>query len=170
MAVLTFLARVAWAKYLLSRPLFLAIGKGQDSWDTTPKEADYEATALVKEIGRKKLTRSFFVNEDDDGDIDMPGGRKYSYSETPTRHIYLSCMFNYGEGVAEPIREVPLGACCATGVFIDTQIKAGLPSTQSYFTPDQIQNPGSLILLEHLETAEMFTPKKKGFYGTILTL
>lgn len=162
MAVLTYLARTAWAKYLLSRPLYLAIGNGKDSWDTKPEEIDYEATALVKEIGRKKLTRSFFVNEDDDGEIEMPGGRRYSFSENPTRHIYLSCMFNYGEGVAEPIREV--------GVFIDTQVKTGLPSTQSYFTPDQIHDPGSLILLEHLETADIFTPQRKGFYGTILTI
>ena len=162
MAVLTYTARIAWAKYILSRPLFLAIGSGESSWDTTPKEVDYEATALTHEIGRKKLTRSYFVNEDDDGEIDMPGGRRYSFSETPTRHLYLSCMFNYGEGVAQPIREV--------GVFIDTQVKSGLPATQSYFTPDQIHNPGSLILLEHLETMDMFTPQRKGFYGTILTI
>ncbi|MBQ7544935.1 MAG: hypothetical protein IJT02_08330 [Synergistaceae bacterium] len=162
MAVLTYLARTAWAKYLLSRPLFLAIGNGEASWDTTPKEVDYEATALTHEIGRKKITRSYFVNEDDDGEIDMPGGRRYSYSETPTRHIYLSCMFNYGEGVAEPIREV--------GVFIDTQVKSGLPATQSYFVPGEIQTPGTLILLEHLETADIFTPKRKGYYGTILTI
>ena len=162
MAVLTYTARISWAKYLLSRPLFLAIGSGESSWDTKPKEVDYEATALTHEIGRKKLTRSYFVNEDDDGEIDMPGGRRYSFSETPTRHLYLSCMFNYGEGVAQPIREV--------GVFIDTQVKGGLPATQSYFTPDQIHNPGSLILLEHLETMDMFTPQRKGFYGTILTI
>ena len=162
MAVLTYTARIAWAKYILSRPLFLAIGSGESSWDTKPKEVDYEATALTHEIGRKKLTRSYFVNEDDDGEIDMPGGRRYSFSETPTRHLYLSCMFNYGEGVAVPIREV--------GVFIDTQVKSGLPATQSYFTPEQVHSPGSLILLEHLETMDMFTPQRKGFYGTILTI
>ncbi|MBQ3448119.1 MAG: hypothetical protein IJG37_10790, partial [Synergistaceae bacterium] len=78
MAALTYTARIAWAKYILSRPLFLAIGSGESSWDTTPKEVDYEATALTHEIGRKKLTRSFFVNEDDNGEIDLPGGRFYS--------------------------------------------------------------------------------------------
>lgn len=162
MAVLTYKARVAWAQYLLTRPLFLAIGKGEASWETTPQEIDYEATALVNELGRKKVTRSFFVNEDDDGEIEMPGGRRYSYSDTPTRHIYMNYMFNYGEGVAETIREV--------GVFIDTQIKAGIPSTQTYFTPDEIANPGTLILLEHLDTTDIFTPKRKGQYGTILTI
>ena len=145
MAALTYTARIAWAKYILSRPLFLAIGSGASSWDTKPKEVDYEATALTHEIGRKKLTRSFFVNEDDDGEIDIPGGRRYSFSETPTRHLYLSCMFNYGEGVAQPIREV--AALCLL-----------------------IHNSGSLILLEHLETMDMFTPQRKGFYGTILTI
>ena len=162
MAVLTYSARTAWARYLLSRPLYLAIGKGKDSWDTTPETADYEAVALVHEIGRKKITQAYFVNEDDNGDIEMPGGRRYSYSEKPTRHIYLGCMFNYGEGVAVPIREV--------GVFIDVQPKAGLQAGQTFFTPSEIQNQGTLLLLEHLDTPDIFTPKRKGYYGTVLTI
>lgn len=71
-------------------------------------------------------------------------------------------MFDYGEGLADAIREV--------GVFIDTQVKAGLPEKQTFFTPDQIEDPGTLILLEHLEIVDTFTPNKKGSYGTILTL
>ncbi len=162
MAVLTYSARTALAQYLLSRPIHLAIGAGSKDWGTVPESPDYEATSLISEIGRKKLTRAFFVNEDDDGEIDMPGGRRYTYSETPTRQVYLHFMFDYGEGIAESIREV--------GVFIDTEAKSGIPTNQTFLTPEQIAKSGTLILLEHLETADTFTPNKKGSYGTILTI
>lgn len=162
MAVLTYDARKNLAEYILSRPLYLAIGTGGENWDNIPPSPDYEATELINEIGRKKLTRSFFVNEDEDGEIDMPGGRRYSYSDIPTRQLYLHFMFDYGEGLATSIREV--------GVFMDTKIKDGLPNTQTYFLPDEIEDKGVLIMLEHLETPDTFTPNKKGSYGTILTI
>lgn len=162
MAVLTYSARTVLAQYILSRTLHLAIGTGKESWDTKLEPAEYEATKLIHEVGRKSLTRSLFVVENDHGEIDMPSGRRFSASDVPTRFIYLHFMFDYGEGIAVPIREV--------GVFSDTKIKSGLPETQSYFTPDQIQNPGTLIAVEHLDTADIFTPNKKGSYGTVLTI
>ena len=162
MAVLTFSARTILAQYLIQRPLFLAIGTGKASWDTEVEPPEYEAKNLINEVGYKKLTTAFFVNEDDDGKIDLPGGRRFSPSDVPTRHIYLCFDFNYGEGISTPIREV--------GIYADTKIKAGLPETQSYFTPAQIQNAGTLILIEHLEAADTFTPNKKGIYGTVLSI
>ena len=162
MAVLTYSARASLAKYILSRQLFLAIGTGDENWGEIPDAPDYEATTLINEIGRKKLTRAFFVKEDENGEIDMPGGRRYSYSESQTRQIYLQFMFDYGEGLANSIREI--------GVFMDSEVNANLPETQTFFTPEQIVNQGTLILLEHLETPDTFTPNKKGSYGTILTI
>ena len=162
MAILTYTARIALVEYLFARPIHLAIGKGLEAWDAKPAPPDYEATGLVHELGRKKLTRAFFVNEDDNGEIDMPGGMRYSYSENPTRQLFLHFMFNFGEGIQETIREV--------GVFINTKTKSGLPENQTYFTPDQITEKGRLIMLEHLETSDTFTPSKKGSYGTILTI
>ena len=166
MAILTDAARIVLIQYILTRPIHLAIGEGLESWYNNsggvPDPPDYDATGLVKELGRKKLTQSFFVVEDDDGDIDMPGGRKYKHSETPTRNIYLSFAFNYGEGIQKIIREV--------GVFINTQTKSGLPAKQTYFTPEEITNKGTLIMLEHLDDPDKFTPNKKGSYGTVLTI
>ena len=65
MAILTYSARTLLARYLLTHPLYLAIGRGKTSWDTDPEAPDYEDTDLLSIIGYKKLTRSFFVNEDD---------------------------------------------------------------------------------------------------------
>lgn len=162
MAILTYSGRTLFAEFLVTRPLYLAIGKGKTSWDTTPEAPDYEDTDLVSVIGYKKLTRSFFVNEDDNGEIDLPGGRFYSASETPTRHVCLEFQFKYGEAVDVEIREV--------GIFADTVITGGLPSNQTYFTPSQVVTKGTLITLEHLEAPDTFTPNKKGCYRTVLTI
>lgn len=40
MAILTYSARTLLAKYMITHPLYLAIGKGKASWDTTPEAPD----------------------------------------------------------------------------------------------------------------------------------
>ena len=162
MAILTYSARTLLLKYMLTHPLYLAIGKGKKSWDTDPEAPDYEDTDLLSIIGYKKLTRWFYVNEDDNGEIDLPGGRYYSASEIPTRHACLEYVFRYGEAVGEEVREV--------GIFADTVVTGGLPSNQTYFTPAQIIKKGTLIALEHLEAPDTFTPNKTGCYRTVLTI
>ena len=162
MALLTYLGRTFFAKYLITHPLYLAIGKGKTSWDIDPEAPDYEDTDLLAIIGYKKLTRSFFVNEDDNGEIDLPGGRFYSASETPTRHVCLEFQFKYGEAVNTEIREV--------GIFADTVITGGLPLNQTYFTPSQVVTKGTLMTIEHLEAPDTFTHNKKGCYRTVLTI
>ena len=164
MAILTFQGRAELIQYIQSCPLFLAIGRGDSKWGSVPDPPDFEATSLIDEVGRKKVTQAFFVNEDDNGDIQMPGGRCYSQSVTPTRHLFLRFLFNYGEGVNTTIREV--------GIFINTKVKDGLPANQTFFTPDQIQDSGTLLLLENIDSADAdnLSPKKMGGYRTILTL
>lgn len=165
MAILTYLGRSALLQYLVACPIFLAIGEGVSSWGDVPDPPDYEATGLINVFGYKKLTRAFFVNEDDDGNIDMPGGKKYQQSDNPTRELYMHFAFPYGEGTTEKlVREV--------GVFINTRTKSGLPAKQTYFTPDEIADKGTLIILDHInaEDANKFSPRHKGAYETILTL
>ena len=164
MAILTFSGRAAIIQYLQSCPLFLAIGRGNPNWGSVPDPPDYEATGLINEVGRKKLTPAFFVNEDDNGEIQMPGGSNYSQSVTPTRHLFVRFLFNYGEGVNTLIREV--------GIFINTKVEAGLPATQTFFTPDQLADPGTLLLLENIDKndADNLSPKKMGGYRTVITI
>lgn len=164
MAILTFSGRAAIVDYLRTCPLFLAIGTGHPNWGSVPDPPDYDATGLINEIGRKKLTQAFFVNEDDNGEIEMPGGRHYSQSAIPTRHLFVRFLFGYGEGVNATIREV--------GIFINSTTKSGLPATQTFFTPDQIQEQGSLLLLEHIDSsdADNLSPKKMGGYRTVITI
>ena len=164
MAILTFSGRAAIIQYLQSCPLFLAIGRGNPNWGSVPDPPDYEANKLIDEVGRKKLTQAFFVNENDNGEIQMPGGRNYSQSVALTRHLFVRFLFNYGEGVNTLIREV--------GIFINTKVKAGLPATQTFFTPDQLADPGTLLLLENIDKndADNLSPKKMGGYRTVITI
>ena len=165
MAILTYSGRTFLAQSLLTHPIYLAIGKGKSSWETSPETPEYEDTELLNVVGYKKLTRSLFVNEDAHGEIRMPVKRFYSVSETPTREVYLEFQFEYDD--VEELADVDIWE---VGVFADTVPVSGLPSTQTYFTPSQIANKGMLITLEHLDKADSFTPSRAGLYKTVLTI
>lgn len=161
MSIFTHAGRAALAEIVLSRPIHLALGLGEDSWGTPPPAPDYDVVALKREIGRKKLFRGLFVHPDDHGTLILPGDRKYSISDTPTRHLYLQFLFDYNEGAGGAIREL--------GLFLNTKAKADLPPTQTFFRPEELENGGTLLLLEHLENPDTYNPQKKGEYETVLS-
>ena len=161
MSIFTHAGRAALAEMVLSRPIHLALGLGEDSWGTPPPAPDYDVIALRREIGRKKLFRGLFVHPDDHGVLILPGDRKYSISDTPTRHLYLQFIFDYNEGSGGAIREL--------GLFLNTKAKADLPPTQAFFRPEELENGGTLLLLEHLENPDTHNPQKKGEYETVLS-
>jgi len=162
MAIMTLAARVELARQLFEMPLHMALGLGGEGWGETAPAVDYGATALVREIGRKAVFRKFYVTEDDAGELILPGDRRFTTSLTPTRHIYVQFMFDYGEGVGGAIREM--------GLFAGTVPKAGLPEHQTYFTPEELDDAGTLITLEHPDTPDTFTPQKKGTYEEVITI
>ena len=161
MSIFTHAGRAALAEIVLSRPIHLALGLGEDGWGTPPPAPDYDVIALRREIGRKKLFRGLFVHPDDHGTLILPGDRKYSISDTPTRHLYLQFIFDYNEGAGGAIREL--------GLFLNTKAKADLPPTQTFFRPEELENGGTLLLLEHLENPDTYNPQKKGEYETVLS-
>ncbi|MDR2164661.1 MAG: hypothetical protein LBO79_03330 [Zoogloeaceae bacterium] len=153
MAILTLSGRAALAAALKARPLHLAWGAGDPAWDDLsindypPSTAD---TALVNEIGRRALTLSQFVIEDEDGaitvnDVDDPTIKK-KFSPSPegaaTNHLYLLFNFDFEDAPAATIREI--------GIFADTATHPDLPPGQKYFTPGEIVSPGILVALERL--------------------
>ena len=161
MSIFTHAGREALAEMVLSRPIHLALGLGEDGWGTPPPVPDYDVVALRREIGRKKLFRGLFVYPDDHGVLVLPDDRKYSISDTPTRHLYLQFLFDYNEGSGGAIREL--------GLFLNTQPRADLPPTQTFFRPDELENVGTLLLVEHLEHPDTYNPQKKGEYEIVLS-
>lgn len=131
--------RVMTAQWLSQQPLYLAWGAGRAEWDAAPEPEPVDATALVAEIGRRVVTQVGFVLPDDAGLIEMPQG-KYTLSAAPTRWLYVRTVFAFDEAPAAQIREVAL--------FAGTQVAAGLPPGQRYFTPAQVTTPGKIFLLD----------------------
>jgi hypothetical protein len=153
MAILTLSGRAALAAALAARPLHLAWGYGNPEWDDLdpidypPSTGD---TALIYEIGRRKLTMQQFVLEDENGsitvnDVDDPTIKRRftpSPNNVPTNHIYLLFNFDFEDAPGSTIREI--------GVFADTVTAPELPPGQQYFTPEEIVSPGILVALERL--------------------
>jgi hypothetical protein len=74
------------------------------------------------------------------GVIVVPNGT-FSVSATPTQNLYFKFFFEFGDAVGETIRE--------QAIFLNTVRNAGVSPSLAYLTPDQISNPGRMIVLQH---------------------
>lgn len=113
-----------------------------------------EATSLLAELGRRAVTTYQFVVADANGAIQVPQGR-FSVSATPTNNLYLRWNFDYDDAAAATIREL--------AVMLDTVPLAGLPIGQVYFTPAQVQDPGTLLALQHIAAIQRSPVTKQSF-------
>lgn len=112
-------------------------------------------TALVSEVGRRQASSVEFVNPDPAGNINTPGGDRWSVSVTPTRYLYVQVLFDYLEAQTETIREV--------GIFVDSTRKAGVPQGQLYLTPEEVDQPGYLLLLDRFAGIARSPSSRQGF-------
>ena len=156
LATLTKTGRAAIAKALADRPLHLAWGGGLAAWDAEGAELPslVNATALVNELGRRTPATVGFVKPDDEGDIVIPvsvgaGGEvqdaRYRSVAGPSPYLYVRVNYNFEDASNAIIREI--------GVFMDTELKAGLPAGQRYFTPGDLANPGLLVAAQIVSPA-----------------
>lgn len=142
MAILTKSGRVAIANAIASLPLHFAWGSGDGAWLTPPGESP-NATALIAEVGRRTATSWAYVVEDAEGEIVAPTGAfSLSPGNAPTSNIWVMANFAFSDAPSAVIREV--------AVFSDTEVIAGLPAGQAYFTPGQLTSPGILLYLENI--------------------
>lgn len=140
MAILTESGKAAYQAAMQPQTFHLAWGTGSESWDEGPASEELDATELVAEIGRRQAVEAQFVVQSEGGSIELSSG-KYEISETPTRLLMLHFHFDFGDANGETIREV--------GVFIGTVPEEGVDPGAMYLTPDQVADPGTLLLLEH---------------------
>ena len=139
MAIITISGRVALAAALKAKPLHIAWGTGDPAWDGAPVQETPTATALVAEVGRRTIIIAQYCVPDDAGSIVIPGGR-FNISSAPTNYLYLRATFEFEDAPTAAIREV--------AIFSDSEVIAGLPAGQMYFTPNQISAPGLLLAVE----------------------
>lgn len=145
MGIITNSGRAAAAKAVKEQTLYLAWGTGGSDWSAEAPPEDELSTGLRNEVGRKALFRSLFVHPDDDGEITISEHGRYAVSTEPTPYLFLEFEFDFRDGAGETIREL--------GIFMGGKIKDGLPPGQSYFIPAEVEEPGTLFMLEHRETA-----------------
>jgi hypothetical protein len=138
-AVLTKSGRAAIARSIRNQKIHLAWGEWHESWDANPENEDDMSTSLVKELGRRSADEVHFVIGDDDGELVTPTGRFHAVDH-PTNNLYMRFTFDFENAANKTIREL--------GVFIGTETNAELPIGQKYFEPQDIVNPGILLVLE----------------------
>ena len=140
MAILTQSGRTALAEFVASQAIFIGWGRGDISWGDNPPDEQVISTTLLDAFGYRKASRIKFCQPDTNGEIEVPTG-KFTLTETPTNHVYLEFNFDFDNGLGETIREV--------AVMVGSEAKAELPAGQYYFTPQQLESIGRLMLLEH---------------------
>ena len=161
MSIITNAGRAAIAAAILAQPIHLALGDGAPGWADATPPLDYDTAKLTKEVGRKALHRGLYVYPDNNGEIILPDNKRYKATITPTRHLYLQFLFDYNEGASATIREV--------GILIGTKAKSGVPPTQTFLLPTDIDSPGTLLLLNYPTDPEKYNPQKKGSYEIVLS-
>ena len=147
MAILTTSGRAAIAAAIKSQTLHFAWGRGGADWDNNRPPEPRSAIALIHEVGRRKVNLVQYCKPQSDGTIIMLGAR-YAPSDTPTNNLYLRTDFDFNDALGETIREL--------GVFVGTELRAGLPAGQRYFAPSDLQSPGILLAIDYI------TPIQRG--------
>lgn len=113
----------------------------QLSFRVEPPVENPNATGLIGELGRRRVLDKQWVLPDEAGDVWTHDGR-FSISAQPTNHLMCRVSFEPDEAPAATIREY--------GLFGDTQVVAGLPLGQRYFTAAQVTNFGFPYVIRHM--------------------
>lgn len=143
MAALQDDGRIGECAIFVGLPIHVAWGRGDPDWDDTPEPEPTNATALLDEVGRRTATQVQFVLPDAAGEIELPGGNRYTPSVLPTKWAHVRVVFDYAEAAGETIREI--------GLFFGSEMVGGLPPGQRYFVPAEVASPGRLKVLQRLE-------------------
>ena len=141
MAILTTGGRAALATAIKAVPLHLAWGRGNPDWDTNRPREPRGATALVDEIGRRKVNLVEYCIPQGDGEIVMLGAR-FTPSAQPTANLHFRTEFDFNDGLGETIREL--------GVFVGSRPRDGLPAGQTYFAPQELADSGILLAIDYI--------------------
>lgn len=154
LATLTKTGRAAIAKAISVRPLHLAWGTGDPTWDTDESSLPslVDATGLVREVGRRVVSSVGFVEPDEAGGIVIPVSVKpdgsveearYRQVDHPTPYLYVRVNYDFNDANNAVIREM--------GVVMDTTVKEALPQGQQYFVPSDLQDTGMLLAAQIIQ-------------------
>lgn len=107
--------------------------------ESTPPEP-INSIKLLNELGRRTADEVLFCTGDENGELITPSGR-FRPSDVPTNNLFLKFTFDFTDAANRVIREL--------GVMVGTKVKKELPEGQRYFEPQDIEDHGILLVLEH---------------------
>lgn len=107
--------------------------------ESTPPES-INSIKLLNEVGRRTANEVLFCIGDENGELVTPTGR-FKPSNVPTNNLFLKFTFDFTDAANRVIREL--------GVMVGTKVKKELPEGQRYFEPQDIEDHGILLVLEH---------------------
>ncbi|UYO50336.1 hypothetical protein KQX64_07110 [Rhodopseudomonas palustris] len=113
------------------------------------------ATALLDEVGRRVANSVEHVVPDENGLLQTADGNRWTISPVPTRHLYLSVLFEFAEAADQVIREM--------GIFINTVRAPGLPAALPYLAPGDILDPGTAFLIDRFAPIIRSPATRQGF-------
>ncbi len=140
MAILTETGRTELTKYIASTQIYLGWGRGDPLWQSTPPEGSVDQFELEDIVGYRKAKQIKYCQPDNNGIISVPHGQ-YSLSKTPTHHLFCEFSFDFEDALGETIREL--------GLMVGTQAKVNVPSGKHYLLPEEVENKGTLLLVEN---------------------
>jgi len=149
MATFTEEGHIALALAMYQVPFFLALGTLPEDYsakwtvDQEPPTFDPEAS-IIQPIGYKIETYKTFVQESPDGIIEAFGTR-YNPSNTPSRFLYIEFKLDKEDAAGLTIYQL--------GFMINTKIKSDVPQGKQFFLPDEIEDPGILMIGENIRPA-----------------
>ena len=92
MAILTNDGRALITRLMSEQAIFMAWGKGEDAWASSSPLPVPDSSALKSAVGFRKAAQVRFCEPDNDGVIEVSSG-KFSFTDTPGRHLYLQFRF-----------------------------------------------------------------------------
>ena len=142
MAILTDSGRVAVATAIKAQAVHLAWGSGSVEWDVSQPPEGLTTTVLLDEVGRRRATQALFCVPSETGEIVVSDGR-FTISTEPTKFLYLRFAFDFLDAPDENIREL--------GIFVGTVLNDAVPENTDYVTPEDVEYPGQLLVLEYIQ-------------------
>jgi hypothetical protein len=139
MAILTNQGRIGMAETIQLGTIYLAWAKGDGIWLHDDLPIPGVDDSLIDIVGFRRALQPQFCLPDSEGEIVLPDG-KFSFTNSPSRYIYLKFHFDFDDASDETIRQ--LGIMTGT----ETEIQ------DSYITAADISpdKQGRLLLLENI--------------------
>jgi hypothetical protein len=156
----TYDGRVALATWLMSRPLAIAMGRGNPTWGQTPPDPVATATALLDPVVLCRPRIQSYVTPDANGPVRLADGTVWAISAPPTAHVYLSIRLDYTDIPTETLREM--------AVVFDPVINAAVPVGQFVVPWAQVTNAGKIYAIEH--TPPLERQHTEHSFGVVLDL